>query len=140
MEFELSKIDVAVEQLDWAIRLLLDHKAYVPASTLAGAAEEILGAPIGDQASFRLLKKNLASEFEVPEKAISQFYLNRARNWLKHWDKDLEEEKILLALDEEVLHYIIRAIANLVAHDRSLPSEGPRFRAWVCENRPDLAW
>jgi len=43
MEFELTKIDAAVEQLDWAIRLFLDQKAYVPAITLAGAAEEILG-------------------------------------------------------------------------------------------------
>jgi hypothetical protein len=31
MKFEISKIDAAVDQLDWAIRLLLDHKAYVPA-------------------------------------------------------------------------------------------------------------
>jgi hypothetical protein len=39
VEFELSKIDAAVEQLDWAIRLLIDHKAYVPAIALAAAAE-----------------------------------------------------------------------------------------------------
>lgn len=31
MEFELSRIDAAVEQPDWAIRLFLDHKANVPA-------------------------------------------------------------------------------------------------------------
>jgi hypothetical protein len=45
MEFELSKIDAAVDQIDWAIRLFLDHQAYLPAITLAGAAEEILGKP-----------------------------------------------------------------------------------------------
>jgi hypothetical protein len=43
VEFALSKIDAAVEQLDWAIRVFLD-KAYVPAITLAGAADEILVA------------------------------------------------------------------------------------------------
>ena len=39
MQFELSKIDAAVDQLDWSIRLFLDHQAYVPAITLAAAAE-----------------------------------------------------------------------------------------------------
>ena len=53
---ELSKIDVAVEQLDWAIRLFLDHQAYLPAITLAGAAEEILGQAVGDRAAFAQLK------------------------------------------------------------------------------------
>lgn len=86
MEFELSKIDAAVDQLDWAIRLLLDHKAYVPAITLAGAAEEILGTAAGEQASFALLKKSLAADFRIPEKVISPSYLNKAKNWLKHWD------------------------------------------------------
>jgi hypothetical protein len=49
MEFELSKIDAAVEQLVWAIRLFLDRQAYLPAITLAGAAEEILGQAVGDR-------------------------------------------------------------------------------------------
>jgi hypothetical protein len=49
MEFELSKIDAAVEQLDWAIKLFLDRQAYLPAITLAGDAEEILGRAIGDR-------------------------------------------------------------------------------------------
>jgi len=43
MEYKISKIDAAVSQLDWAIRLFLDHQAYLPAITLAGAAEEIIG-------------------------------------------------------------------------------------------------
>jgi hypothetical protein len=53
-EFEFTKIDVAVDQLDWAIRLFLDHRAYVPAITLAGAAEEILGKPLA-----RLIRRGL---------------------------------------------------------------------------------
>jgi hypothetical protein len=36
MEFELSKIDAAVDQIDWAIRLFLDHQAYLPASRSQG--------------------------------------------------------------------------------------------------------
>ena len=63
MEVEISKIDAAVDQLDWAIRLFLDHHAYVPAITLAGAAEEILGKTVGADATFETLKKKFASEF-----------------------------------------------------------------------------
>jgi len=139
MEFELSKIDAAVDQLDWAIRLFLDYKAYVPAITLAGAAEEILGQAVGEQkAAFALLRKNFAGQFAIPEKVISQDYLNRAKNWLKHWDKLKDDEKIVLELDEEVLHYIVRALGNLASHDASQPSEGPRFWTWMAANRPDL--
>ena len=138
MEFVLSKIDAAVDQRDWAIRLLLDHKAYVPAITLAGAAEEILGTAVGAQASFTLLKKSIAADFRQPEKVISQHYLNKAKNWLKHWDNLKDDENLVIELDEEVLHYIIRALANIATHDGSQPSEGPRFWAWMTENRPDL--
>src|ERR1700712_4758497 len=126
MEFELSKIDVAVDQLDWAIRLFLDHKAYGPAITLAGAAEEILGQAVGDQASFALLKQKLSVDYEISEKVVAQAHLNKAKNWLKHWEGLKDDEKVVMELDVEVLHYIIRALTNLVTRDGSQPSEGPR--------------
>ena len=100
MEFELSKIDAAVDQLDWAIRLFLDHKAYVPAITLAGAADEVLGQAVGSRAVFDVLKKKFAADFSLPEKVVSQAHLNRAKNWLKHWDGRTDDEKIRLELEE----------------------------------------
>jgi hypothetical protein len=138
MEFELSKIDAAVDQLDWAIRLFLDHKAYVPAITLAGAAEEILGGVVRTRAAFGVLRKKFAADFGFEEKVVSQDHLNKAKNWLKHWDGHRGDEQIRLELDEEALQYIVRALANLVAHDASQPSEGPRFWVWMSENRVDL--
>ena len=48
MAFQLTKIDAATDQMDWAIRLFLDHRAHLPAITLAGAAEEIVGAILSD--------------------------------------------------------------------------------------------
>jgi hypothetical protein len=137
LEFELSKIDAAVEQLDWAIRLFLDYKAYVPAIALAGAAEEVLGQAVGSRAAFGILKKKFSTDL-MPEKVVSQDHLNRAKNWLKHWDGHADDEKVRLELDEEALQYILRALANLVAHDASQPSEGPRFWTWMSENRLDL--
>jgi len=138
MEFELSKIDVAVDQLDWAIRLYLDHKAYVPAITLAGAAEELLGKAVEDRAAFAVLKRKLAADFAMPEKVVSQDHLNKAKNWLKHWDDRTDNEKIRLELDEEATQYIVRALTNLANHDASQPSEGPRFWTWLSQNRPDV--
>ncbi|MGH7064932.1 MAG: hypothetical protein ACREET_12715 [Stellaceae bacterium] len=138
MEFEISKIDAAVEQLDWAIRLFLDHKAYVPAITLAGVADEVLGKAVGSRAAFEILKRTFAAQLSKSEKDISQGHLNKAKNWLKHWDGRADNEKIRLDLDEEAIQYILRALANLVAHDKSVPSEGPRFWAWMSAHRPDL--
>ena len=138
VEFELSKIDAAVDQLDWAIRLFLDHKAYVPAITLAGAAEEVLGKAVGDRAAFDALKQKIAADFSMPEKTVSQHHLNKAKNWLKHWDNRADNEKIRLELDEEAIQYIVRALTNLANHDGSCPSEAPRFSTWLSEIRPDL--
>jgi hypothetical protein len=138
MEFLVSKIGAAVDQLDWSIRLFLDHKAYVPAITLAGAAEEIIGVTLFDASTFALLKKQLAEEYSLPEKVISQDYLNKAKNWLKHWQGLRDDDTISLELETEAMQYIVRALANLVAHDRSLPSEGPRFLHWLSSSRKDL--
>jgi len=93
MEFELTKIDAAVDQLDWAIRLFLDHQAYLAAITLAAAAEEILGQAVGDRAAFRQLTTTFATRFAMPEKVVTQDHLNRAKNWLKHWNALTDDEK-----------------------------------------------
>lgn len=55
MTYQVGKIDAAADQLDWSIKLFLDHKAYVPAITLAGAAEEIIGQTLGSEAAFSIL-------------------------------------------------------------------------------------
>jgi hypothetical protein len=138
MEFVISKIDAAVDQLDWSIRLFLDHQAYVPAITLAGAAEEIIGETLSSESAFSLLKSRLSAEYGLPEKVVSQSHLNRSKNWLKHWQGLKDEETVSLELETEAIQYIVRAVANLIGHDRSLPSEGPRFFKWLSTNRPDL--
>ena len=56
MMHSVSKIEAAVDQLDWAIRLFIDHKAYMPAITLAGAAEEILGKASSQNSAHNIIK------------------------------------------------------------------------------------
>lgn len=138
MEYTVSKIEAAVDQLDWSIRLFLDHQAFIPAITLAGAAEEIIGQTLGDQSAFALLKRRITAQTGLPESTVSQVHLNRAKNWAKHWLGMKDDEAIHLELEAEAIQYILRALSNLIGHDRTLPSEGPRFFSWLKENRKDL--
>lgn len=137
MDYSLSKIDAAVDQIDWSIRLFLDHQAFVPAITLAGAAEEIIGAVLGEQSVFALVKK-LSAHLVLPEKVITQAHMNRVRNWLKHWKEVQDYETISVDLEGEAIQYIVRALINFVLYDYSLPSEGPRFLEWFAANRKDI--
>jgi hypothetical protein len=138
MEYTLTKIDAAVHQLDWAVKLLLDHREYIPAITLAGAAEEILGQIVGEQAVFNQLKSKFSTDFKIPEKIISQVYLNKTKNWLKHWQNLEDVENLEVDLEGEAVQYIVRGITNLLLHDSSLPNEGPRFIAWLNLNQDRL--
>ena len=138
MIYQVSKIGAAVDQLDWAIKLFLDEQAYVPAITLSGAAEEILGEAVSSEASFHILKDTLSQKTGIEGKIISQEYLNKTKNWLKHWKEMKDEESIDIELETEAIHYIVRAITNLITHDNSLSNETPRFFKWITNNRKDL--
>ena len=138
MIYQVTKIDAAVDQLDWAIKLFLDHQAYVPAITLAGAAEEIAGESISPDAAFHILKKSLSEKTGMEEKVVSQKHLNKTKNWLKHWKEMRDEKSLEIELETEAIQYIVRALANLNTLDNSLTSETPRFFKWVNENRKDL--
>jgi hypothetical protein len=138
MKFELSKDEAAADQLDWAIRLFLDHDAYVAAITLAGAAEELIGKPLQEQAVFKQLTQTLSARSGLDPKVVTQDHLNKAKNWLKHWDGHTDQDRIELELDEEAIQYIVRALTNFATYDNSLPSEAPRFWEWLQKNRPEL--
>lgn len=140
MKYKVSKIGVAVIQLDWAIRLFLDYeeREYVAAITLAGAAEEILGRSVGEKSAFNSLKIRLSQQYELEKKDVSQKHLNKAKNWMKHWDNLTDYEETELDLEQEAMQLIFRAMTNLLKYDRSLPSEGPRFMEWIKKYRPDL--
>lgn len=138
MKETINKVEAAAFQLDWAIRLFLDNHAYIPAITLAGAAEEILGEAVSDKAAFRVLKETLSKKTGIDENIVSQDHLNKAKNWLKHWKNLKDDENLELDLEKEAIQYIARAIANLVAHDSSITSETPRYYKWLKENKKEL--
>jgi hypothetical protein len=125
----ISKSEAAISQLDWAIRLFLDFEAFVPAITLAGAAEDLLGGPLGGNSMFSILRGRLADEFSLSPATVSQEHLNNVRNWVKHWDK--EPKTAEFELRTEALQLLVRATSNFLEHDL-LPSEQiARFVEWV---------
>lgn len=128
---KISKIEAATLQLDWAIRLFLDHGEWLPAVTLCGAAEEVLGKAVEDHAAFSVLKTSLAAKYSTPEAVVSREHLNKVRNWLKHWKDYPADEHIEVEPLEEAVQCIGRALSNLFVFDRSLPSQGLRFLAWL---------
>lgn len=136
--YPVTKIDAAVDQLDWSIRLFLDEQAYVPAITLAGAAEEILGRLTNDLAMVKRLSTSLSQKHALPEKLLRDEHLNGLRNWLKHWNNLKDQDRVEVELETEAICMIVRGIGNLRAYDASETSESPRFLEWLKINRPDL--
>jgi hypothetical protein len=133
----VRKLEAACHQLDWAIRLFLDHGQPLPAITLASAAEELLGKRLGENSAHEELIKIFMSSHGFDRKSISQSHLNRAKNWLKHWDHPGEDEEAEFDLDREAFIAITRALSNMLQYNRSLPSEGPRFVEWAVEHPLD---
>ena len=131
MKITAHKIDIAVKQLETAIDLFIDHKDYICAITLAGAAEEILGTLIrrsGKIASMDELSNILQSKY-APELTIRQIqdqYLNKSRNSLKHANI-VEEDIIEIEIYPEAISIIARAIGNLLKLDRSVPYNAMKF-------------
>jgi hypothetical protein len=138
MIYQISKVEIAVDQLDWAIRLFIDHKAYVPAITLAGVAEEILGNALNGDSMHAMLKRHFSEEMNISEKDVSDKLLNNAKNHLKHLCGLSAEDQINIDLEGEAIQYITRATKNLALYDRSASSETPRFDSWLKEHKPHL--
>ncbi|WP_430229978.1 hypothetical protein [Nitrosomonas communis] len=136
----VDKIEAAVHQLDWAIRLLIDHDAPIPAITLAGAAEEILGGSLSGslESAHKILKHNLSSEYQINGTTVSDQHLNKARNWLKHNDP-ASEKTLDLDLLHQPLQLILRGIYNLYEYDQSRLSQGHRFLAWAVNQNLDAS-
>ena len=87
----LTKREVAVRQLDQAIRLFLEGD-YLSSLTLAGAAEEILGSLCERAGKPVAIEKIIAFHWKDTDPALSDGdrkkillgVLNRARNAVKH--------------------------------------------------------
>ncbi len=78
----LPALETKVDQLDWAIKLLIENEAYVPAYVLAGNADEILGKPLGERSALKHLKNFIDSQNAGTD-------LNKLKNFLKHGNEPM---------------------------------------------------
>ena len=108
---KVSKVDVAMIQLDAAIRANMQNRD-IEAITLAGAAEEIFGAMCRRRGIQNAVEK--IAEIEIinwkgddVKKRIS--CLNEVRNNLKHADDAVDEFEVT---ELDPFFMIVRALAN----------------------------
>ena len=127
--------DLALRQLETALRLFFEGSDFASVITLAGAADEIFGKLLsaeGKQNSLESLKKSVAkihqwlySEPGDPSEIARR--ANRARNSLKHWDIG---QTLIVKLDfeQEAKDMLFRAIDNYWMLKESLSPAMEKFQ------------
>ena len=141
-ETTLHKSEVARLQLIEAIALFVVEK-FLPAITLAGAAEEILGKLLLRQSALPVVKESTQAIKQLQEKTglsimggksereiIDQW--NAARNAVKHLIGP-EDEPVKLNLCDEAYWMICRALANADKLNISISNKDD-FENWVIIN------
>lgn len=124
-----SQHAAALEQLVFAVRLY-DEEKYIPAITLAGAAEHILAELVkvrsngAKENSLTYLKRTMSERDSLGPDAARK--LNDTRNWLKHPDPKAGpegsfEENAQLCLYAGAM--ICRALQNLYASSEGQGAE-----------------
>ncbi len=125
----VSKVDVARVQLDAAILAYVQGND-LEAITLAGAAEEVLGAMCRRKGIDSAVEKiaelePLTAISDDPKERIS--YLNAVRNNLKHAGRTTADEFVIADLDSFFM--IVRALGNAAALEVEDTENMRRFRS-----------
>jgi hypothetical protein len=127
--------ELALTQLETALRLFFEGNDFASVITLAGAADEILGKLLvsdGRENSLEVLKKSVAAIYqkldggtidasEIADRA------NRTKNSLKHWDKG-QPLVVKVDLAQEASDMLFRAIDNYWALKETLTPAMERFQ------------
>ena len=125
----LTKFQIAERQLTKAIELFCEGDP-LPAITLAGAAEEILGKLVKSGGGVTSLEEEIKDRLDLYQtvfgadgdsKAFASL-MNNPRNELKH---RMSGAAVELNLEEEAVNLIQRAIDNF---QKLKPGPKPRFR------------
>lgn len=127
--------DLALQQLETALRIFFEGGDFASVVTLAGAADEIFGkllAADGRENSLEILKKavvaiHLKLYGETIEPGLIAERANHARNNLKHWDRT-QPLIVKLDLSQEATDMLSRAIDNYWALKEKLTPAMERFQ------------
>lgn len=129
------RADLALSQLETALRLFFEGVDYASVVTLAGAADEVFGNLLkaeGRESSLESLKKSVAAIHEKlygepipPSQAADR--ANRAKNSLKHWDPG-DPHIVKFDLPQEARDMLHRAIDNYWTLEQKLWPAMERFQ------------
>ena len=130
----LTKFEVAEKQLAKAIELFRAHEP-LPAITLAGAAEEILGKLVKDGGGVNALEEEVKDRCDLYQTVFGRSAdpkvfaepMNNPRNELKH---RMSGNPLELNLEEEAVNLIQRAIDNF---QKLRPGPNAMFRQFEDE-------
>jgi len=130
----LTKFEVAEKQLAKAIELFRAHEP-LPAITLAGAAEEILGKLVKDGGGVNALEEEVKDRCDLYQTVFGHSadpkvfaeLMNNPRNELKH---RMSGNPLELNLEEEAVNLIQRAIDNF---QKLRPGPNAMFRQFEDE-------
>lgn len=127
--------DLALAQLEAALRIFFEGSDFASAITLAGAADEIFGKLLsssGRENSLEVIKKAVAAIHqklygETIEPSQIADRANRAKNSIKHWDP---QQSLIVKLDlaQEAGDMLCRAIDNYWALKETLTPAMERFQ------------
>lgn len=127
--------DLALSQLETALRLFYEGSNFASVITLAGAADEIFGkllASVGGENSLETLKtcvaafhQNLYGESIKLSEIVDR--ANRAKNSLKHWDVN-QDLIVKFDLPQEASDMLFRAIDNYWALKQTLTPAMEKFQ------------
>ena len=130
--------DLALNQLETALRLFFDGRDFASVITLAGAADEIFGKLLfaeGKESSLETLKvavvkihEKLYGEPGDPKQIANR--ANFAKNSLKHWDVG-QPVIIKFDLEQEAKDMLARAIDNYWLLKEDLSPNMERFQREV---------
>lgn len=139
---KISKLNVAINQLQMAIDMFLENKDLFCIITLAGAAEEILGH-YAIKANEKTMMDLLCTSLSKKQWSNVSGYdgilkeINKPRNSLKHFGSS-KTDLIEIDPEESAITMLLRSIGNLYSHDKSCTHNTPAFMNWIYENRHDL--
>ncbi|MES1982456.1 MAG: hypothetical protein V4443_08260 [Pseudomonadota bacterium] len=127
--------DLALTQLETALRLFFEGRDFASVVTLAGAADEIFGKLLsasGKENHFDSLKKAAAEihQWLYGEPGNSTQIANRAnraKNTLKHWDIG-QPLIVKLDLEQEAKYMLFRAVDNYWMLKGTLSAAMERFQ------------
>jgi hypothetical protein len=140
METKIGKFDIAVLQLNRAIKLFLEEKEFCSVITLAGAAEEILGKlseRIGKKSALSQGNTELSKKWGISESDINDKYTNRIKNNLKHAGNP-SEDNLIIDQEMESIQYILRGITNYNLLRNGIMQQHIEFLNFIKTNFPNL--